>query len=289
MSDTYTKLFSSITESTIVSEPVATRWLWVTLLAMANAQGEVYGSIPGLARRANLTIEETERGLATFYAPDPYSRTKENEGRRIEAMGGGDGWVLLNHAKYAAIRNEAERADYKRQWDRENRPSGHARQSDSSPTKSDTSDSSPISPTAPTTPALALTPKEKKEHKKKQPQQAATFVIPPWLDSVVWAAFLEMRRKKRAPATVHACGLVITELIKLRDKGFRPEDVLNQSIRNTWTDVYPIKTDEKTHANNSRNRESVADRASRFASEGDEAERRRTAQTMGAHGSDLRT
>lgn len=175
MSDTYTKLFSSITESTIVSEPVATRWLWVTMLAMANAQGQVYGSIPGLARRANLTVEETERGLATFFAPDPYSRTKENEGRRVEAMGG-DGWLLLNHAKYAAIRNEAERADYKRNWDREHRPSGHARQSDSSPTQSDTSDKSPIGPTAPTTPTPALT-KEKKDQKKKHARETRAVLV----------------------------------------------------------------------------------------------------------------
>lgn len=98
MSDTYTKLFSSITESTIVSEPVATRWLWVTMLAMADAGGCVYGSVPGLARRANITLAETEAALATFYAPDSYSRTKEHEGRRIEDIDGG--WRLLNHGKY---------------------------------------------------------------------------------------------------------------------------------------------------------------------------------------------
>lgn|GEM_PF-1247522 len=146
MSDTYTKLFSSITESTIVSEPVATRWLWVTMLAMADAQGHVFGSIPGLARRANLTIEEVEAGLATFHAPDAYSRTKDNDGRRIVDIDGG--WLLLNHAKYAAIRSEAERREYKRQWDRDNRPSGHQRsQSDRSPTQSDTVRQSDKSPT----------------------------------------------------------------------------------------------------------------------------------------------
>lgn len=121
MSDTYTKLFSSITESTIVSEPVATRWLWVTMLAMANGQGEVFGSIPGLARRANLTLEETEHGLATFYAPDPYSRTKDNEGRRIEEIEGGGGWLLLNHAKYRAIRSAEERREYMREYMRDKR------------------------------------------------------------------------------------------------------------------------------------------------------------------------
>lgn len=144
MSDTYTKLFSSITESTVWGEPYSTRIVWVTLLAMADAQGHVYGAIPGLARRANVTLAETEMALAAFFAPDPYSRTQAEDGRRIEAIDGG--WRLLNHAKYAGIRNEAERAEYKRDWDRRNRPSGHQRalrgsdelpQSDSSPTISD--------------------------------------------------------------------------------------------------------------------------------------------------------
>lgn len=168
MSDTYTKLFASITESTIVSEPVATRWLWVTLLAMADASGEVHGSVPGLARRANLTLEDVEAALRCFLSPDPYSRTKANEGRRIAEIDGG--WRLLNHGKYAAIRNEAERADYKRQWDRDNRPSGHARQSDNSPTvrqKSDESGSKSDSPTPPT-----LTPTQEKQDQKQQRDNA---------------------------------------------------------------------------------------------------------------------
>ena len=125
MSDTYTKLFSSITESTVWGEPYSTRIVWVTLLAMADAQGHVYGAIPGLARRANVTLAETEMALGAFFAPDPYSRTQAEDGRRIEAIDGG--WRLLNHAKYAGIRNEAERAEYKRDWDRRNRPSGHQR------------------------------------------------------------------------------------------------------------------------------------------------------------------
>lgn len=157
MSDTYTKLFRSIAASTIVSEPLATRWLWVTMLSQVDRQGCVYGSIPGMARMANITIAEVEEALGRFMSPDPYSRTPDHEGRRIEEIDGG--WRLLNYAKYDAMRNEAERKEYKREWDRRNRPSGHqrtksedgdtsdqARQSDSSPTQSDqTRQSDPMS------------------------------------------------------------------------------------------------------------------------------------------------
>lgn len=146
MSDTYTKLFSSITESTVWGEPYPTRIVWVAMLAMADARGNVYGSVPGLARRANVTLQEVEQALESFRSPDAYSRTKDQDGRRIVDMDGG--WHLVNHGKYGAVRNTDERREAKRQWDRENRPSGHARakepsdsptQSDESPTKPDES------------------------------------------------------------------------------------------------------------------------------------------------------
>lgn len=114
MSDSYTKLFSSITNSTIVCEPVPTRWLWVTMLAMVKRDGCVYSSIPGLARVANLSREDTEAGLQCFLSPDPDSRSNEFEGRRIEEIDGG--WRLLNYAKYGAIRSAEERREYKRKW-----------------------------------------------------------------------------------------------------------------------------------------------------------------------------
>jgi len=187
MSDTYTKLFSSITASTIVSEPVATRWAWVTMLAAVKPDGCVYGSVPGLARLANITLAETETALACFLAPDPYSRTQDNEGRRIEVIDGG--WRLLNHAKYDEIRSEAERAEYKRNWDREHRPSGWQRtkQSDSSPTVRQQSDESPTKSDSPTASTSTSTSKE-----QDQKRQARASRLPDdWQpsDAVrIWAA-----------------------------------------------------------------------------------------------------
>ncbi len=104
MSLTFTKLFSSITESTIWCEPANTRLVWITMLAMADRKGRVWASIPGLANRARVPLEDTEKALATLLSPDRYSRTPDNEGRRIEPMDGG--WRLLNHEKYRAIRDE---------------------------------------------------------------------------------------------------------------------------------------------------------------------------------------
>lgn len=132
--DSFTKLSSGILASTVWQEPNSTRIVWITMLALADRNGYVAASIPGLAHLARVTLQEVEAALATFAAPDPYSRTPDNEGRRIEAVAGG--WRLLNHGIYRARRDADETKERKREWDRLNRPSGHARTKES-PTQSD--------------------------------------------------------------------------------------------------------------------------------------------------------
>ncbi len=114
MSLTFTKLFSSITESTVWCEPDATRIMWITMLAMADRRGRVFGSIPGLANRARVTLDAAKAAIETFLNPDPYSRTVTHEGRRIEPIDGG--WRLLNHEKYRAIRDEESAKESKRNY-----------------------------------------------------------------------------------------------------------------------------------------------------------------------------
>jgi len=114
VSESYAKLFNTITTSTIWSEPMATRVVWVTMLAMADRHGEVQASVPGLARVANVPMDDCLAALATFLAPDQYSRTPDNEGRRIEVVEGG--WRLLNHAKYRAKRDAEDRKERQAQW-----------------------------------------------------------------------------------------------------------------------------------------------------------------------------
>lgn len=97
----YTKLFNSIVTFTIWTEDDSTRIVWITMLALADKNGEVQGSVPGLARIAGVTLEACQTALDKFLSPDKYSRTLDDEGRRIEKIDGG--WLLLNHAKYRAM------------------------------------------------------------------------------------------------------------------------------------------------------------------------------------------
>jgi len=114
MSVTFTKLFASITESTVWCESDRTRLAWITMLAMADSRGRVWGSIPGLANRARIPVDDMRKAIATFLKPDPDSRTTEKEGRRIEVIDGG--WRLINHEKYRAIRDEEAIKESKRKY-----------------------------------------------------------------------------------------------------------------------------------------------------------------------------
>jgi len=114
MSVTFTKLFASITESTIWCEPDTTRLCWITMLAMADSRGRVFGSIPGLANRAIVSVDSARTAINTFLSPDPDSRSSIAEGRRIEVIDGG--WRLINHEKYRALRDEESIKESKRNW-----------------------------------------------------------------------------------------------------------------------------------------------------------------------------
>jgi len=117
----FTKLFSSITASTIWCESAETRVVWITMLAMADENGWVYASVPGLSNIAQVDIEDTKKALDKFLSPDEYSRDSANEGRRIEEIEGG--WAILNHAKYRKLRNKEERRAYQREYMRKRRKS----------------------------------------------------------------------------------------------------------------------------------------------------------------------
>lgn len=102
----YTKLFGSIVHSTIWRAPNFIRIVWVTMLALADKNGEVEASVPGLADVSRVTLEECEEALAALSSPDEYSRSKDHDGRRIATIDGG--WQILNYLKYRELKSEAQ-------------------------------------------------------------------------------------------------------------------------------------------------------------------------------------
>jgi len=115
----FTKLFSSITESTIWCERDPIRLTWITMMAMADRKGRVFGSLPGLAHRARVSLEDAAAAIEKFLQPDEYSRTRDFDGRRVEVIDGG--WRLLNYFKYREMRDEDASREAKRDYINERR------------------------------------------------------------------------------------------------------------------------------------------------------------------------
>jgi hypothetical protein len=78
---------------------------------------------------------------------------------------------------------------------------------------------------------------ERVKNKEKDNKPKGVFVIPEWIPEETWKAYLEVRNKKRAAKTDYSLNLIIKELEKYPNK----LEILNQSIKNGWIDMYPLK------------------------------------------------
>lgn len=82
--------------------------------------------------------------------------------------------------------------------------------------------------------------------------RSGTVVPCEWISSEAWSGFVEMRNKLRKPLTDRAVSLIVSKLRKFREAGDDPGAVLDQSTRNGWQDVYPIKGTEESNGNTNR-------------------------------------
>lgn len=64
------------------------------------------------------------------------------------------------------------------------------------------------------------------------------ILLPEHIDRAAWEAYVDMRIKKRAKPTEHACNLIIADLIEF---GLLANQALNNSIKNNWTGVFAPK------------------------------------------------
>ncbi|MBM3839012.1 MAG: hypothetical protein FJ398_13800 [Verrucomicrobia bacterium] len=96
----YAKLFSRITESSLMEEDVLTRYVFIMLLAIADPKGYVIGTDVALARRLNIPLAEFKAAIERLMTPDPES--KEEDGRRIMRIDDDSrrGYRLVNQNTY---------------------------------------------------------------------------------------------------------------------------------------------------------------------------------------------
>ena len=111
----YGKLFSSLYQGTLRGK--ASEILVLTnLIAFADQDGVIDKHFRAIADETGLSEEAVRDAIEYLSSPDPESRSSEEEGRRIVPINEHRswGWQLVNHAKYKAIRSEADRRESNR-------------------------------------------------------------------------------------------------------------------------------------------------------------------------------
>lgn len=71
----------------------------------------------------------------------------------------------------------------------------------------------------------------------------AAAPLPGWIPSEAWSAWMEVRKRLKAPNTEAAISLAISSLEKLRDEGHDPKTVLERSTMRGWKGLFPVKDD----------------------------------------------
>jgi len=118
----FAKLFAQIFDSSI-AEDYNCRRMFMDLLVLADPDGVVDMTQEAIARRTNVPIEQVIRYIAELQQPDPASRSKAEQGRRLIPVdeGRGWGWQIVNYHHYRKIRDEEARRSYFRDAKRKQR------------------------------------------------------------------------------------------------------------------------------------------------------------------------
>ena len=102
----FVKLFSRITESSLMEEPVNTRYVFMLLLAVADQDGIITATNKALARLLNIPISDLETSLQRLMQPDPDSKSTACEGRRIVRLEGSRGYQVVNYVNYRDLKTK---------------------------------------------------------------------------------------------------------------------------------------------------------------------------------------
>lgn len=121
----FAKVFGQIFDSSI-AEDYNCRRMFIDMLVLADSDGVVDMTIEAISRRTNVPLAEVEKYITELQEPDPASRSKKEDGRRLILVDPqrGWGWQVVNYRHYRQIRDEEARRSYFRDVKRKQRKKG---------------------------------------------------------------------------------------------------------------------------------------------------------------------
>ncbi|MGR3218621.1 MAG: hypothetical protein ACUZ8H_02235, partial [Candidatus Anammoxibacter sp.] len=219
----YGKIFDSIYDGTL-AEDWRALITFQQFIVLCDADGMIDMTPQSISRRTGIPIEHIIAGIEVLEKNDKYSRTPDEDGKRIELIDSHRpwGWHIINHEKYKNLRDadmiRAQTRERVRRHREKKRAVTHGNAKKRHTDKETNTDINTI-------------------NQKK----ASPFVLPDNIDKETWSAFVEHRQKLKAPMTDKAKTLMINKLEKLNGSA---NDILNQSIENGWKGIFELKEND---------------------------------------------
>lgn len=110
----FTKLDSEFPSSSLFAHGLEVVGFWAYLLSQADSDGRVHATVPDMMARCRASERRIRELLTLLEQPDKWSRTPDNDGRRVRVERS-PRWcvVILNHGAYRQKDTNAER---QRRW-----------------------------------------------------------------------------------------------------------------------------------------------------------------------------
>lgn len=218
----YGKIFDKIYEGTLYGhwEALVT---FQQMIVLCDADGIVDMTPKAIAARTSIPLRIIKKGIALLEAPDPHSRTPDQEGRRIELIDAHRpwGWQLVNHKKYLHMQDSDTVREQTRERVRRHRElkrsvtvgNGQKRHTDT-------------------------------DTNTKSKDKVAPLALPDWLDKETWNSWTKLRpAKARTPDALKAA---LEKLEGFRASGLDANAIVANSLSNGWRGLFP--PDEKKGA-----------------------------------------
>ncbi len=241
-------------DSALQSCSVAARGLWIEMLCIMN-ECKPYGhlaingkamSVAQLARLIGETEKVVKGLLNELESAGVFSRTEQGgiysrrmvndeQLRNIRAEGGKGG---KEFGKLGAEHGRKGGRPKKVKGGYETKPKTPLGD-EKYPSPSSSSSSSPSS----------SKPKGDKSPSTPGERDAPAVTLPDWLALADWEAFVEHRKRLKAPMSDDAQVRAIAQLSRFRDNGHDPSAVIDQSIVSSWKGLFELKRRESPKLN----------------------------------------
>lgn len=237
----YGKIFDSIYDGTLVED-------WRALVAfqqmivLCDSDGVVDMTPSAISRRTGIPIEHIKEGIKILEEPDPWSRTPDEEGRRIIRLDKHRewGWQIVNHQKYKGLQDydTVKQQNRERQRKRREKLSGNDNNNGSSRPVTEGHTHS------------RHTDKDINTHTDTKAQSARGFILPAkidsndlpsWWNSEAWSEWCDYRASVKKKISPQAATKQFNELERYCQTPDDMRAVIDHSISNDYIGLFPSK------------------------------------------------